>query len=183
MQTIGWHRLLTCCLLLVLVGCQDRNSRTGFYSSPVLPGDEIEVVKPVTVPSGLARVYLQHGHLTSYGGTDQYAPFCYFLLRNPLPEKQIIKPGLLVVESVWLDETSRLEQPLRVAGAGVLGGDQMPIAFQFHIKLKTAEQGHVLLICSGAFEMALTAAPIRLPEMREALGDYAEVRVKAVPKE
>jgi hypothetical protein len=55
------------------------------------------------------------------------------------------------------------------------------MAYQFHLKLKSADQPNITLVCSGAFDMALTAAPIRLPELREALGDYAEVRVKEGP--
>ena len=59
------------------------------------------------------------------------------------------------------------------------GGSRSPIAYQFHMALKAAGQQDVTLVCSGAFDMPLTAAPIRLPELRQALGDYAEVRVKA----
>jgi hypothetical protein len=55
------------------------------------------------------------------------------------------------------------------------------MAYQFHLKLKSADQPNITLVCSGAFDMALTAAPIRLPELREALGDYADVRVKTEP--
>ncbi|MGW8311094.1 MAG: hypothetical protein ACWGNB_08515 [Thiogranum sp.] len=184
MHTRIWRALWAFCLGAVLASCQGPDSRTGFYSSPLLPGDEIEILKPVTVPAGLARVYLQHGKPASYGSTNQYAPFCYFLLLNPLPTAQQIMPGLLIVESVWLDETSvRREQPVRVAsafvGVGAFGGDRTPIAYQFHMKLKSADQRNITLVCSGAFDMALTAAPIRLPELREALGDYADVRVKA----
>ena len=116
-----------------------------------------------------------------YGSTDQYTPFCYFLLRDPLPTEQKIKPEVLVVESVWLNETSvNLERPVRMAAVGLgFGGDRMPIAYQFHIRLKSQRQRPVTLVCSGAFDMPLTVQPIRLAEVREALGDYAQVRVKA----
>ena len=180
MRNKSWPLLVSFCACLLLVGCQQTGSRKGFYSSPLQPGDEVEILRTITVPSGLARVYLQHGQTMSYGSTDQYTPFCYFLLRDPLPSEQQITPGILVVDSVWLDETSvSLEQPVKLAGVGLgLGGDQLPIAYQFHIRLKSENQAPVTLVCSGAFDMALTAQPIRLPEVREALGDYAEVRVK-----
>jgi hypothetical protein len=180
MKNKSWPIVVSFCACLLLVACQQAGSRQGFYSSPLQPGDEVEVLQAISIPSGLARVYLQHGQTMSYGSTDQYAPFCYFLLRDPLPSEQQIKPGVLVVDSVWLDETSvSLEWPVKLAGVGLgLGGDQLPIAYQFHIRLKSDEQAPVTLVCSGAFEMALTAQPIRLPEVREALGDYAEVRVK-----
>ena len=119
----------------------------------------------------------------SYGATNQYEPFCYFLLRDPLPVTQQIKPGVFEVDSVWLDETTvGVDQPVKVAAAvGVGFGDRTPIAYQFHIRLKTPDQANVTLVCSGAFEMPLMAAPIRLPELQEALGDYATVRVTAAP--
>lgn len=169
------------CICLLLAACQQTGSREGFYSSPLQPGDEVAVLRPITIPAGLARVYLQRGQTMGYGGTDQYTPFCYFLLRDPLPTEQQIEPGVLVVDSVWLDETSlRSDQPVRVAAMGFgFGGDRTPIAYQFHIRLKAPQRAPVTLVCSGAFDMAISAQPIRLPEVREALGDYAEVRVKA----
>jgi hypothetical protein len=171
--------LFICCLL---AACQQAGSRKGFYTSPLLPGDEVEVVRPITIPAGLARIYLQHGQTMSYGSTDQYAPFCYFLLRDPLPQEQQIQPDVLVVDSVWLDETTvYLVRPVRVAGMGLglgFGGGRMPIAYQFHISLKSQKQAPVTLVCSGAFDDAVSAQPIRLPEVREVLGKYAEVRVK-----
>ncbi|HHH42753.1 MAG TPA: hypothetical protein ENK49_01320 [Gammaproteobacteria bacterium] len=168
------------CLCVWLAGCQQAGSRNAFYDNPLLAGDEVEVLQTITIPAGLARIYLQHGKTMGYGSTDQYAPFCYFLMRDPLPVEQQIQPGVLVVESVWLDETSvRLERPLRVAGMGLaFGGDRTPIAYQSYMTLRSEQQGTLTLVCSGAFDMALTAQPIRLPEMREALGDFARVRVK-----
>jgi len=166
---------------LLLVACQPAGSRKGFYTSPLLVGDEVEVLQVITIPKGLARIYLQHGKTMSYGSTDQYAPFCYFLLRDPLPAEQQIKPGVLVVDSVWLDETSvNSEWPVKVAAAGLaLGSSRSAMAYQFYISLRSQQQAPVTLVCSGAFESAAEAQPIRLPQVREALGDYAEVRVKA----
>ena len=173
--------LTSFCICLLLAACQQTGSRKGFYDSPLQPGDEVEVLQTITIPSGLARIYLQHGKTMSYGSTNQYAPFCYFLMRDPLPAEQQIKPGVLVVDSVWLDETSvSLESPVKVAAMGLsLGGGRTPIAYQFHIRLKSEQQAPVTLVCSGAFDMAISAQPIRLPEVSEVLGDFAEVRVKA----
>jgi hypothetical protein len=168
---------------VLLAACQGTPSRTGFYDSPLLPGDEVEILRDVVVPPGMARVYLQHGETTGYAGTDQYAPFCYFLLRDPLPAAQRISPGVLEVKRVWLDQTSvSLDFPLRLASAlSFGGGDRTPIAWQFHITLQAGDQSRVILVCSGAFDGPATAAPIRLPEMREALGNYAELRVHETP--
>jgi len=169
------------CGALSLAGCQSSGSRTGYYSSPLLPGDEVIMLKSLAIPSGKARIYLQGGKTKSYGSSNQYEPFCYFLVRDPLPAEQQIKPGVFVVHSVWLDETTvSIERPVRLAAVFSMGGggSRSPIAYQFHIALKSADQQDVTLVCSGAYDMPVTAAPIRLPEVREALGDYAEVRVK-----
>ena len=170
--------------VFLLSGCQSAGSRTGFYSSPLQPGDEVIMLKTLTIPSGMARVYVQGGKTKSYGGSNQYEPFCYFLVRDPLPAEQQIKPGTFVVQSVWLDDTTvSVEYPVRVAALFSIGGGagRSPIAYQFHIKLKAADQQDVTLVCSGAFEDPISATPIRLPEVRQALGDYAEVRVKTAP--
>lgn len=167
--------------VLLLASCQSAGSRTGFYSSPLQPGDEVIMLKILTIPSGLARVYVQGGRVTSYGGSNQYEPFCYFLVRDPLPAEQPIKPGTFVVQSVWLDNTSvSMEYPVRVAARFSMGGNggRSLMAYQFHIELKAADQQDVTLVCSGAFDDGILAKPIRLPEVRQALGDYAEVRVK-----
>lgn len=183
-RNIDGLRLLLVCSVAVLAACQSSTSRNGFWSSPLQPGDQLEVRKELSIPAGKARVYLQHGRITSYGGSNQYEPFCYFLMRDPLPAGQVIRPGVFDVDSVRLNETSVMREfPVRVAvslGIG-LGGDRMPIAQQFHYSLKSTEQANMTLVCSGAFDEPLTAAPIRLPELREALGDYATVRVRAVP--
>ncbi len=180
-------KLLTVTLLaggvLLLAGCQGAGSRTGYYSSPLQPGDEVVILKTLTIPAGMARIYLQGGKTGSYGGSNQYEPFCYFLVKDPLPAEQQINPGTFVVHSVWLDETTvSVEYPVRLAATFSIGtgGGRSPIAYQFHIALKSADQQDVTLVCSGAFDMPISAAPIRLPEVRQALGDYAEVRVKAV---
>jgi hypothetical protein len=167
--------------MVLLSACTGTPSRTGFYSSPLLPGDEVEILREIVVPAERARVYLQHGKVTGYGGSDQYAPFCYFLLRDPMPAEQVIGPGVLTVEKAWLNQTTvALDSPIRLVSALSLGGgNQSVMAWQFHITLKAADEGRVILVCSGAFDGPGRAEPIRLPEVREALGSYAEVRVTA----
>jgi len=175
-----WPVVAGLSVTLLLAGCQQTDSRQGFYTSPLLPGDEVEVLQAITIPPGMARVYLQHGKTMSYDSTDQYAPFCYFLVRDPLPAEQQIKPDVLVVDSVWLDETSvSFKRPVRVAAVGMLAGSSYsPIAYQFHIRLRSQQQAPLELVCSGAFDSPSSAQPIRLPQLREVLGEYAEVRVK-----
>jgi hypothetical protein len=166
-------------VIAALIGCQTTDPRRGFYSSPLQPGDEVEVLKDIPIAAGQARTYLQQGKLTSYGGTNQYVPFCYFRLREPLPVEQRVGRGVFQVRSVWLDETSvSLERPVVLASVLLGFGDGWStMAYQFHITLASDQQPGVKLVCSGAFDSPVTAVPIRLHEVREALGEFAAVRV------
>lgn len=184
MNRIATRRKLALgCVVLSMAGCQSSGSREGFFSSPLQPGDEVAVVQPLTVAAERARVYLQHGRQSDYAGIDQYTPFCYFLLREPLPQAQRIEPGVWQIESQWLDETTvSLENPLRVAGLWLsvgAGTGRTPIAYQFHYRLGASPGREAMkLVCSGGFDDPGLAEPIRLAQIHQALGGYAEVRVK-----
>jgi len=172
-------------LLVLLVGwllaCQQPGGRQSFFDSPLQPGDEVRIRRVLTVPAGLARIYLQGGRTMGYAATNQYAPFCSLLVREPLPVEQHIEPGDFVVASVWLDETTVARERARKVAALQLagGGDWTPIAYQFHIRLRADNQTPLLMVCSGAFDDAVSARPIRLQEMREVLGGFAELGVKS----
>jgi len=124
---------------------------------------------------------LQQGHPTGYGGANQYQPFCYLRLRDPMPVAQRIEPEVMTVESVWLDTTTvSIEQPLHLASTMLaFGGDRSPVAYQFRISLKSGLSPGIRLVCSGAFDVPVFARPIRPDEMRVVLGDYISVRVMA----
>jgi hypothetical protein len=171
---------------LGLVACQSAGTNTtGYFSNPVGAGTELQLVKSLRVPAGLARVYLQGGEVRRYGTIDQYQPFCYFLMREPSPVARDIQPATFGVRSVVLFEQDvRLATPLRVAQRGVIGFSDGPgvIAFETHMRLDVPEKADPgRLVCSGAFAPPVEAAPIRLAEMRLALGSWVVVRVPGSP--
>ncbi|MGD8617221.1 MAG: hypothetical protein PVI91_16410 [Gammaproteobacteria bacterium] len=169
-------------LFSLIVGCQAYGPTSGYWSNPLGPGAEIEVKRSIRIPAGLARVYVQYGETLGYAAMDQYAPFCYFLMREPLPMVQTIRPGMLRIESVSLNETEvRRALPARVAAlmlfAGADGDGRGVIAMQSYMRVASAEQPDVYaLVCSGAFAAPAEAKPIRLHELREVLGPLADVR-------
>jgi hypothetical protein len=178
-----FRRIYTTVLLWLVAGCQAYGPTNGYWSNPLAPGAEIEVKEQIRIPAGLARVYVQYGRTLGYGGMNQYAPFCYFLMREPRPVVQTIRPGILRVESVSLNETevSRV-LPARVAALTVFaGGDgRGVIAMQSYMRIAAAEQPDVYaLVCSGAFAAPAEAKPIRLHELHEVLGSLADVRASA----
>lgn len=166
-------------------GCQSLAPSGGYYDNPLQPGAEITVTQELPVPAGYARVYLQYGNTMSYAATDQYAPFCYFLMDEPLPTPQKIMPGVFRVTKVSLIETEvRRSAPVRLAAMGFFADDggRSQIAWQSYMNLAAAHQDEVrALVCSGAFDSPMEARPIRLPEVQQALGESASVRAGPAP--
>jgi len=176
-------------VLLVALGlaaCQSAGLQAGRFGNPVSAGTELELVEPLPVPAGLARVYLQAGEVRRYGDIDQYQPFCYFLMDAPAPLARTIQPARFTVRSVVLREQDvRLQRPVRVAGWGGAVGisDGLGvIAFETHMLLDAPDPAAPgRLVCSGAFAPPFEAEPIRLAEMRLALGARVIVRLPEVP--
>lgn len=168
--------------VLGLSACQSTGVNTGYFSNPVSEGTELELVEPLQVPAGLARVYLQGGEMRRYGEIDQYQPFCFFLMRDPAPLGRDIQPAVFVVRSVNLREQDvRIATPVRLAYQGLSWNSDGPgvIAFETHMLLNTTDDqsSPERLVCSGAFAPPAEATPIRLAQMRQALGSRVVVRV------
>ena len=166
-------------------GCQTFAPTSGYYGNPLQAGAELTVTQEIQIPAGYARVYLQYGNTMSYASVDQYAPFCYFLMDEPLPVSQKIRPGIFRVARVSLIETEvRRSLPVRLAYRGFFADDggRGPIAFESYMILTSVDQGDVrALVCSGAFDSPLEARPIRLPELQQALGESVTVRANPAP--
>jgi len=178
-------RLGALVLLSCFSGCQAYQPTGGYYGNPLGPGAEIRVIQEISVPAGMARVYLQYGEPRAYVATDQYSPFCYFQMREPLPVVQVIRPGVFTVKSVSQIETevSRIHPLMLASRTAFLGGDVGPVALQSHMIIAAEGQPDVrALVCSGAFDAPLRAQPIRLAEMREVLRGVAEIRATAMPQ-
>ncbi|TCK17252.1 hypothetical protein DFR30_0475 [Thiogranum longum] len=175
------HALAVVAISLGLAACQSAGTgKPGYFSNPVEVGTALEVVEVLRVPAGSARVYLQGGEVSRYEHIDQYQPFCYFLMHKPSPVARDIRPATFNVRSVELREQDvRLATPLRVAHRGVFGSGDGPgvIAFETHMLLDiTGQADPERLVCSGAFAPPMEAAPVRLDEMRQALGKKVVVR-------
>lgn len=118
-----------------------------------------------------------------YAATDQYAPFCYSLMREPLPVSQTTRPGALRVQSVSLNETDvRRVLPTKVTAASLLADfdGRGVIALQSYMRVSADGQPEVYaLMCSGAYATPMEAKPIRLHELRQVFGELVEIRVQA----
>ncbi len=168
-------------VVLGLSACQSAGVKIGYFSNPVGKGTELELVKSLHVPAGLSRVYLQAGEMRRYSEIDQYQPFCYFLMPDPAPLGREIQPAVFVVRSVnLLEQDVRIATPVRLVYLGLSWTSDGPgvVAYETHMLLDTTDPASPeRLVCSGAFEPPAEAAPIRLAEMRQALGSWVVVRV------
>ncbi len=170
-------------LLFAMTACKTVDTVGGFYGSSLEPGAKIEVRQELQVPPGLARIYLQYGQTMQYTAVDQYQPFCYFLMRQPLPVVQLIHPGVFLITAVLVDDVDvRLSLPVKVAGelSYASSTGRGPLAWQTFMELVAADQPEVkTLVCSGAYASPALAEPVRLDEIDRVFGDLATVRVQA----
>jgi len=175
--------ILVTAVSLSVAGCHTYDPTSGYYGNPLGTGAQLQIMTELVVPAGLARVYVQYGKTMGYGAMNQYAPFCYFLMREPLPVAQTIRPGMLRVESVSLNETevSRV-LPSRVAAAHLFvhSDGRGVIALQSYMRVAVDGQPDVYaLVCSGAFAAPMEAKPIRLKELMQVFGELVEIREQA----
>jgi len=169
-------------VLLLVAACHAYDPTRGYYGHALGPGAELQIKTEIQIPAGLARVYLQYGKTMGYAEMNQYAPFCYFLMRQPLPVGQTILPGLLRVDSVSLNETDvGRALPSTVAAVGVFAESdgRGVIALQSYMRVTAEGQPDVYaLVCSGAFAAPMEAKPVRLHELKQLFGGLVEIRAQ-----
>jgi len=175
-------RLLYCLPLVgSLLGCAgaDRpDPDSPFWLPPV--GTLVDLHQALTVPPPAARLFVQRGELTSSGGHDQYYPSCNFELEKISEQPQVIEPGRFSVVRVWGQQGDYVQQlPGRQAGA-LLADNQdagsTMVIHQVHMRLASKQQPDVRnLSCRGGLDDPWLARPPSVDEMREALGEIADI--------
>jgi hypothetical protein len=148
------------------------------YLPPV--GTLVELQRPLTVPPGHTRVFLQGGKANR--GFDQYAPNCDFEIRTLSDQPQVISPETFLVVKVQrlTEEVVQLDRPVQLASrgyAGLDGGGGQPMIVQgVHLWFGSDLQPDVMrLTCRGAFDEPWDVESPSINEMRTALGDYARI--------
>ena len=149
-----------------------------YYLPPV--GTQVELKRPLTVPPGHTRVFLQGGKVSQ--GLDQYAPNCNFEIRTLSEQPQVISPETFLVVKVQrlTEEVVQLNRPLLVASRGFAGlgrdGGQPMIVQGVHLWFGSDIQPGVMrMTCRGAFDDPWDVEWPSINEMRTALGDYARI--------
>jgi hypothetical protein len=175
-------RILYCLPLFgALLGCAgaDRpDPGSPFWLPPV--GSVVDLHQALTVPPPAARLFIQRGELSSSGGLDLYYPSCNFEMQKISEQPQVIEPGRFSVVRVWGQQGDFVQRgPGRQAGALLAdkadNGSTM-IIHQVHMRLASEQQPGVRnLSCRGGLDDPWLARPPSVQEMREALGEIADL--------
>ena len=109
-------RFLALLLALLAVGCSQRymvsDDLDYAYNLPPV-GSTLEVKKPITVPAGEVRIFLQRGELFKKSDFDRYEPSCSLELRKLADVPREIQPGTFIVTKVEriMQQVVRVETP------------------------------------------------------------------------
>ena len=180
---------------LLLGGCQYSATvkDEASHSYRQLQGATLVLNKPLEVPAGRARVFLQNGD-PSYRGSllggsfDQYRPHCGFEVERVDHDGFTIRAGEFRISRV-----QRSLQPVVSSGEVQLAGlklDGLLLASGFdgdgsagyhdgyHLWLDSPDQPEVLRVsCYGVYAEQPDLYPPTLEEIRQALGGTAEIRL------
>lgn len=170
-------------LSTLLVGCSQsgpvkKDPMSYLYLPPV--GTTVELHKPLTVPGGHTRVFLQRGEVVSKQGFDRYVPSCNFEIRTLSEQPREIDAEAFPVIRVQRETAEIVQQyhPVILAGLNFTGIDTgLPMVVRsVHLWVGTDLQPDVMRVtCRGAFADPPDADPPSIEQMRQALGSYASL--------
>jgi hypothetical protein len=171
---------------LLLAACSQsglikQDTASTLYLPPV--GTLIELKKPMIVPPGQARIFLQRGESLSKQAINRYYPSCNFEIRTLSEQPQQINPETFLVTAVQrVTEQVVHASPVLLASRGFAGMDRdggLPMLVRgLHLKFSSDTQPDLMrLTCRGGFDDAWKAELPSIDQMREALGEYADLRL------
>lgn len=173
-------RMLIALSVLQLLGC-----RAGVTTDPdyIIPnaGSLVKINKQLVVPGGQTRVFLQRGQVVTKRKLDRYYPSCNLEVWALRQSPTTIHPGSFAVIKTAraINQVVALE-PVQVAGLrwGRYDDDHAMIMHTVHMWLQSAQQPNVYrLTCRSWLDVPSDAKMPNVADMREALGDYAFIRL------
>lgn len=168
-------------LLLLLSACTQSYMVSDNLAYPYnLPpiGSKVVLLKRVAIEPGTTRTFLQRGRSTSLGNFDRYRANCNFEVENLSDRVQQIEPDTFVVKKVQRLTTevvrNHTDQP-RFFAVELDRGSPI-VTHGYHLWLSSEQQPDVMRItCRGAFDDLSQAEPPSIEEIRETLGEIAEL--------
>ena len=177
------QRKLLFLLALLLSGCSQTymfNDDTAYpYNLPPV-GSRVVLKQPLTVPGGETRIFLQGGQMMKKSEFDRYKPSCSFELRKLADNPRTIEPDSFIttrVQRLTQEVVQRSNTPDGLLKVGLDDSSGSPLVTQgYHLWLGSEKQPDVMrMTCRGAFDDLPRADPPSLDEVKQSLGDYAEL--------
>jgi hypothetical protein len=168
----------------LLSGCEGGGSTVREASSADryvdLAGGTVNLRQPLPVRAGQARVFLQHGKVSS--GVDFYAPQCDFEIRSVKHQGVTIQPDIFRILRVQhvMEQVVQADSPIKVASLNLAGLDDSAGISQYfegyHFWLESPKQPQVMrMSCYGVHAEPGVLQPPTLNEIRATLGDIASI--------
>ena len=177
--------LITVAAALILGGCQLGSSVWVRDVAHVdrftqFEGASLVLKQDLNVPAERARLFLQNGRVSS--GFDSYQPHCAFEIDSVRHDGFPIPAGTFSITLVQ----SSIERvvsisPVRVAAlqlaSGMAGGGSQSYYQGYHFWLTSADHPQVRrMSCYGVYAQPYELYPPTVAEIRQVLGDIAEIR-------
>lgn len=173
-------------VLLVIFAAGCSQLRVADPTSPYFlppPGSQVVVKQRLEVPPGMTRVYLQHGKVIPKSERNDYAVNCNFEINTLSDLPRHIDAGIYTVTKTRRRTDSIVSrEPVHVASLAMSmddrGGGSALVFEQVRMSLTSTPPSDIReLACRGVMTEPDAVELPTLAEMRQALGDYAEIRV------
>ena len=179
-------QIVLCFSLAIVSGCSSlvvTNPASAFFLPPV--GSRVIVKQRLTVPPGMTRVFLQYGKVIAKGDRNDYAVNCNFDINTLNDTPRYIEAGTYtVIRSLRRSDDLVRRQALQLAALNLSAsmmwrGDGTPVLFEeVVLTLSSTPPSDVReLACRGAMADPTEMQLPTLAEMRQALGEYADIQV------
>ncbi len=176
------NRWLVLTAALLLSACSQSYIVSDDHDYPYnLPpvGSTLVVKKPITVPAGETRIFLQHGELLRKSKFDRYEESCSLELRKLADTPREIRPDTFIISRVErvMQEVVRNESlPDGLMKTGLDNEGDPMVVRGYHLWLGSERQPDVMrMTCRGHFDDLSRADPPSFNDIKHSLGDYAEL--------
>jgi hypothetical protein len=168
-------------LLLLLSACTQSYMVSDNLAYPYnLPpvGSKVVLMQRVAIEPGTTRTFLQRGMPMPLGDFDRYRANCNLEVDGLSDRVQQIEPDTFVVKKVQrlTTEVVRKPEPKPSLIPVELDRGSPIVTHGYHLWLSSEKQPDVMrLTCRGAFDDLSRAEPPSIDEIREALGEIAQL--------
>jgi hypothetical protein len=145
----------------------------------VLPLSVVQINKPLEIPAGEARVYIQNGvAIAKRGGLDRFSTYCSVLMQDlhvPGEPLLTVSPGRFEVREIRQYNDGYHDPTILVASTMFMGDGRSLIFYTLEMRLRSTDQPDVrALFCVKESDLPGRQYPT-FEEIRIALGDAVTI--------